>query len=251
MSNDGSILKHVRIYKWLKNMIDTNKFDEGTQLPTEEEIAAMFGYNRMTVRKAMDMLVNDGAIVRNRRTGTFLAQGYRESFNYSLDNIISFQELAEKRKMDASYSVYERRIVEASPAIKEELRLPAKSSVIEVCRIIKANAAPVMLEKSYFPYPEFKGILNMDLDRPAIYQNMINVYNLRLERSRQTLYAGLLDQMEKKLLGYAEAQEVPCIRQQNVIHSTDESPIFVFHASFPGDKFRFTVKSGGYKPELL
>lgn len=232
-------------------MIDTNKFDEGMQLPTEEEIAAMFGYNRMTVRKAMDMLVNDGAIVRNRRTGTFLAQGYRDSFNYSLDNIISFQELADSRRMAASYTVYERHIIEASPTIKRELKLPPKSSVVRICRIIMANTAPVMLEKSYFPYPEFKEILDMDLDRPAIYRNMINVYNLRLERSMQTFYAGLLDQAEKKLLGYDGTQEVPCIRQQNVIYSTDESPIFVFHATFPGDKFRFTVISGEYRPELL
>lgn len=251
MEKSSNILKHVRVYKWLKSMIDTNKFDEGVQLPTELEIAQMFGYNRMTVRKALDMLVNDGLIVRSRRKGTFLAQNYRDSFNYSLDSIISFQKLANEKNMVASYKVFDKRVIEASPKIERELGLPSKSSVIRISRIICANHRPVMLEKSFFSYPEFKDLLEADLNKPAIYQNLMSMYHLTLEQSLQTLYAGLLDQAEKEILGYDPATEVPCVRQQNVIHSTDHTPIFVFHATFPGDRFRFTVRSDAYQPELL
>lgn len=247
------ITKHEQVYRWLRTMIETNKFDEGTRLPTEEEIAAQFGISRMTVRKAMGTLVDEGVIVRIKRKGTFLSNAYanRENFFYDLNSIVSFENISRGKNVKTSYRVYENKVTEASPRVTAELCLPSNSLVIRVCRIISTNGKPAFLEKSYFPYPQFKDVLDRDFNKPNILSSVIQSRGEGLACATQTLIAGLLDSNEKIQLQYDKTQEIPCIRQQNIIYDEQHKPIFTFHATFPGDKFRFIVSSDGYKPDLM
>lgn len=250
---NGSLTKHEQVYNWLRSMIETNKFDEGTRLPTEEEIAAQFGISRMTVRKAMETLVDEGMIVRIKRKGTFLSNAYanRENFFYDLNSIVSFENISKGKNVKTSYRVYENKVIEASPKVTTELCLPNNSLVIRICRIISANGKPAFLEKSYFPYPQFKDVLDQDFNKPNILNSVIQSRGKDLACATQTLIAGLLDFTEKIQLQYDKAQEIPCIRQQNIIYDEQHKPIFAFHATFPGDKFRFIVSSDGYQPDLM
>lgn len=47
-------------------------YEVGSKIPTEMELAKSYGVHRGTIRKAMDILVNEGFIVRERRRGTFV-----------------------------------------------------------------------------------------------------------------------------------------------------------------------------------
>lgn len=247
------LTKHEQVYRWLKSNIDTNKFDEGTRLPTEEELAKQFGINRMTVRKAMARLVEEGTVVRIKRKGTFLSDAAtrHKHFYYNLNQIISFENILKDRKMTAEYRVYEKSVVDVSPHIAEELKLSVNSLVLMICRIISVDGCPSFLEKSYFPYPKFKKMLDMDFNKPNIYASVTQSLNCDLAHSGQTLIAGLMDINEKIQLGYDRDTEIPCMRQQNIIYDASNNPVFTFHATFPGDKFRFIVSSQGYKPDMV
>lgn len=251
--SEGNVTKHEQVYRWLKSMIDTNKFDEGTRLPTEEEIAKEFGINRMTVRKAMAILVEEGVIVRIKRKGTFLSEQYanRENFFYDLNRIVSFENISKDKNVKSTYRVFEKKIVEASPRVIAELCLPENSCVVKIGRIISTNGKPAFLEKSYFPYPKFKSLLDQDFDKPNILSSVISSLGKGLACATQVLIAGLLDTNEKIELHYEKSVEIPCIRQQNIIYDEQHNPIFTFHATFPGDKFRFIVSSDGYKPDMM
>ena len=113
MINDTKTLKHIRIYNWLREMIDRGRFLADEKLPTEIEIAKKFGVNRMTVRQAMDMLVNEGIINRKRGKGTFLLKK-PDKVNYLLDNIISFEGIAKEHNFKSKYEVIHRSVETAS-----------------------------------------------------------------------------------------------------------------------------------------
>lgn len=246
---DPLLTKHEQVYRWLKSMIDTNKFDEGARLPTEEELAQQFGFNRMTIRKAMAMLVDEGIIVRIKRKGTFLSESCSKNrcFFYDLNRIIFFESILKDRNMRADYRVYDMKVIDISPGVALELHLPGNSFVICIRRIISTDGTPSFLEKSYFPYPRFKNLLDKDFNKPNIFSSVIQSLNSDLAHAKQTLIAGLLDINEKDQLRYDKAIEIPCIRQHNVIYDNNNEPIFSFHATFPGDRFRFVVSSEGYK----
>lgn len=49
-------------------------YSEGDQIPSEEELATIFGVSRVTVRRAIGDLVLDGTLVRRQGAGTFVRQ---------------------------------------------------------------------------------------------------------------------------------------------------------------------------------
>jgi GntR family phosphonate transport system transcriptional regulator len=51
-----------QIMEWLKGEIASGAFEKGSRLPPESEIAARFGVNRHTVRRAIAALTAEGAV---------------------------------------------------------------------------------------------------------------------------------------------------------------------------------------------
>ncbi|MCB8819396.1 GntR family transcriptional regulator [Microvirga rosea] len=68
-------LKARRIYLLLRERILNGELEAGSRLPGELSIAAEYGISRVTVRRALDTLANDGLIDRRPGSGTFVREG--------------------------------------------------------------------------------------------------------------------------------------------------------------------------------
>lgn len=64
---------YYQLAEALKKMLETGVLAEGARFPSEREIAEAFDVSRTVIRPALDLLVGDGAIVRIRGSGTFVA----------------------------------------------------------------------------------------------------------------------------------------------------------------------------------
>jgi GntR family transcriptional regulator len=60
-----------RIYVILLQKLTDGSFPLGQSLPSEDELTSIFNVSRVTIRKAMDRLEQEGRIVRQRGRGTF------------------------------------------------------------------------------------------------------------------------------------------------------------------------------------
>lgn len=68
--------KYKQIYNQLYELISTGKYRAGDTLPTEMEMVQEYGVSRITVQKALKMLVDAGYIERIAGKGTFVKQFY-------------------------------------------------------------------------------------------------------------------------------------------------------------------------------
>ena len=64
--------KYLKIYQQLREEILHQDTPSNTQLPDEISLTKKFHCSRMTVKKALDMLVDEGLIYRKRGQGTFI-----------------------------------------------------------------------------------------------------------------------------------------------------------------------------------
>jgi len=87
---NSKLPKYVQILNWIHGMISRGKIKIGDQIPTEEELARMFGVNRMTVRQAIEELSIEKMIDRKRGKGTFLVSQKPRGLVYKLEHISSF-----------------------------------------------------------------------------------------------------------------------------------------------------------------
>ena len=64
--------KYVVVANHLRQQILEKEYNINEQLPQETAIAKALNVSRITVRKALDILVNEGLIYRIQGSGTFL-----------------------------------------------------------------------------------------------------------------------------------------------------------------------------------
>jgi DNA-binding FadR family transcriptional regulator len=59
----------------LRQMIDRRDFNDGKPMPPERELATEMGVGRRSVRRALDILEQEGRILRHQGRGTFVNRG--------------------------------------------------------------------------------------------------------------------------------------------------------------------------------
>lgn len=65
--------KYQEIESYLLEELSGGKYAVGDRFPSETELAIQFNVNALTIRKAYTKLVENGYVVRKRRTGTFVS----------------------------------------------------------------------------------------------------------------------------------------------------------------------------------
>lgn len=101
--------KHELIEKYYISLVEENKVLSGEQLPSENEIAAIFNVSRHTVRQALNYLAQEGWIYKERGKGSFFSNKKKDKprniavlttyiSDYIFPNIISGIEEELRRK---------------------------------------------------------------------------------------------------------------------------------------------------------
>lgn len=80
VSDDPAPL-YMQLQKILRDAIISRVIGPDAAIPPERDLADEFGVSRLTVRKAIEGLVNEGLITRRRGAGTFVAPRVEKSFS--------------------------------------------------------------------------------------------------------------------------------------------------------------------------
>ena len=72
-SDDGTPL-YLQLARNLRDHIDSGGITPGNALPSERDLSEMAGISRVTVRKAIEQLIEEGVLVRKQGSGTFVAR---------------------------------------------------------------------------------------------------------------------------------------------------------------------------------
>lgn len=73
--NAVSKYKYMQLAECLRGEILTSRFP-GKKLPTEDELTAQYSMSRNTVRQAVQLLVDQGFLVKIQGSGTFVSEGF-------------------------------------------------------------------------------------------------------------------------------------------------------------------------------
>lgn len=139
------------LYRQLQNNLRDAVAHSGsmpnTPLPTEREIAERLGISRVTVRKAVEGLVEDGLLVRRQGAGTFVA----DRIVKNTTGISSFTEDVQARGLVPSSKWIGVRRAQASGDEALALGLGPGTVVFRIHRIRMANDEPLAVEYSTIP----------------------------------------------------------------------------------------------------
>ncbi len=138
---------YQRLHRALREAIADRRLRTDEALPAERDIALGLGVSRITVRKAIDALVEEGLVTRRQGAGTFVAARIEKSFS----KLSSFSEDMISRGREPRSVWLSRSTGTVTPEESMSLGLGPGTPVYRFNRIRFADDAPMALEVSTVP----------------------------------------------------------------------------------------------------
>lgn len=147
LQSDAQTPLYVQLKETVRARIVRGEYPVGAKIPSETELRVEFGVSRITVRNAIEQLVAEGYLSKTQGKGTFVrARKLRRKLEY----VRGFTESLRQVGLDASTTVLQNTVVEATAQVAEQLELPVGAPVVYLQRIRSVDGQPVCLEHSYF-----------------------------------------------------------------------------------------------------
>jgi GntR family transcriptional regulator len=244
VDSNSPIPKYLQISNWLEEMIRKGRYGVGERLPSESSLAEICGVNRNTLRQAISELVAKGLISKKNGIGSFISARDHSPVKYILQNISSFTDDMLSMGIAPKTKILTQKVAEAEEELAEKLMLGGDKRVILTKRLRFGNGIPLVIERSYLPYGEYKSLLGMKLTG-SLYHILTEEFGTELHRSIQTFRAVPLSQEDAKLLEVPPKS--PGVFLESIIYDPKNIAVEVMHAHHRGDKYVFQVESGQFR----
>lgn len=153
---DVGIMKSMPLYRQIANEIKKDiargniKKDEA--IPTEKELAAAFQASRVTVRQAIQLLVDENLLYKVHGSGTYVKQ---QKIEHDIYRLQSFTEEIIKLGKVPSNKLLTFTNMQPEEEIRDRLQLPAEAQVFYIKRLRCADDVPIILEETFMPIAMF------------------------------------------------------------------------------------------------
>jgi GntR family transcriptional regulator len=176
---------YTQVYEYLAERIFSGALPPDTKL-SERELSRELEISRMTARRALTELVNEGLLIRRHGAGTFVA---KPKATYAPEELVSFSGAMRSRGFGVTSQLLEFSIVPAGQRLASVLGLDLGAALFCVVRLRLANRVPSILERCYLPQDRFPDLHEYDLERTSIHDILEQVYGLRPGRIDETIEA--------------------------------------------------------------
>ncbi|MDX2224987.1 MAG: GntR family transcriptional regulator [Rhodospirillaceae bacterium] len=221
-----------QVYLVLRENILSGAYGPDRPLPTENDLCRTFGVSRITVKRAMRMLADEGLVTRHRGRGTFVAQkDFPAPRRNALDDL-----LQTVRDIGASTEV--RRVgggpLPASPEAAEKLGCRPGETVHLIEQVRMLSGEPIALIHAYVPVRIAARLRDKDSAAlPVLAQ--LHAAGVPIERADQAVGATLADPATADRLGVDVG--APLIRVTRVVFDDTQAPVEWLVALYRGDRY--------------
>ena len=157
----------VRVADEIRNLIESGEYEPGSQLPTLDELAAQYGHSLAVIRKALDLLRQQGLVVTVQGKGSFVRERpnarrhgidrYSRSAWKGGTSILTAEAAAQGHK--AHQVIRELAEVPAPAVVSEKFGIPPKAPVWVRRRTTLIDDRPNQLADSYYELEVVAGTL--------------------------------------------------------------------------------------------
>lgn len=147
---EGHGPRYEQLYRHLVAAIADGTLKPETQIPPERDLADLAQVSRVTVRKAVGQLVEDGQLEQRRGAGTFV-RAPRARMDNSQSTLVSFSDYMRQRGKVPTSRILSAGLHAPTPAEQQALGLMTSGRVARIERLRSADGVPMALEYSSWP----------------------------------------------------------------------------------------------------
>lgn len=190
-SNDDAFFesgrpRHEQLSDWLRSKIEEGTYEVDDQLPSEHQLSERFGVSRITVRRALQTIENEGLIYRRQGLGSFVRD---RRTRQGLVRLTDFAQDMAQAGLEASSEVLHHAQETVSPDVAAPLDLDAEATVVRLDRLRLGNDTPIAVDRTWLPLFYAQLLEGHDLHRETIYGILEDDYEIPILRGRYRITA--------------------------------------------------------------
>lgn len=237
--------KYHQIYLVLREQLREGRFDAG--LPGELSLMQQFGVARVTIRRALEQLVQDGLIQRVPGRGTHpvrpgdlppagVAEGRGDAQQARLTGLL---ENLVTMGLRTTVRVLAVDVLAAPHEVAKTLRLPPGEQVQKAERVRSTEQGPLSHITTWVPQRYAQGFGEQELARQPILV-LLEKSGIQVGRAEQTISARLADADMARHLDVSVGSALLAVRR--LIYDDNDRPVQWLHGLYRPDRYEYQLQ---------
>ncbi|NLM68101.1 MAG: GntR family transcriptional regulator [Enterococcus sp.] len=191
--------KYVLISNDIRKKILEGVYEANEQIPFEKDLCVAYDASKMTVKKALDILVTEGLIIKRRGYGTFV----KDLAQDEIERIAMANQFRGTTALnvgkEVKSTILEFQVVGASDVVKNKLNMKEDSFVYDIYRVRYIDGRPEVMEKMYMPIDLIPGLKKSNVEG-SIYEYIEEDLGLKIQSGHRIISVRKATELEQQYL---------------------------------------------------
>jgi GntR family transcriptional regulator len=197
-------------------------------------MCALWGFNRTTLRSAIQRLIVEGKLYQKKGSGTYVAQ---PKLTRNLQDLTALSVSARHSGQTITNRVLSVDIMESNKQLTQKLHLPLGHRVHALTRLRYLDGEPVIIESSFMDYQRFSTLTNHDFEQESLYNVIENEFRIQIVKGVERVGITYVTDYEAELLEIEPGTAVFYL--SGVSYDEDGEPVEYFKSIVRADRMRF------------
>lgn len=226
---------YTDIYENIKNDIINGTYKPGEKLPSENDFCKIYGSSRGTVRKALELLAEEGLVNSLHGKGVFVLEN--NFITFSFGGLVSFKEASANNQQNFITSVPKFEEVVINEALNKKSNLPIKKEAYKLYRVRSLEGERIILDINYFLKDIIQG-LTKEIGEKSIYEYIEETLNLKIGFANRIIQVEPATSKDKANLDMKSYNFVVVVK--NYVHLNDGTQFEYTESRHRPDRFIFS-----------
>lgn len=237
------IPRYLLVYNSLKNRIENLDFPIGENLPPEPVLEKQFNVSRTTVRKAVEMLAEQGFVHIQQGRGTKVLDF---KTTQKLQYVTSFSETLKGKGVRVAHIIMSVRDVRPPKIVRENLGVKESEMMVLITRKTLANDVPIAIIKNFL-FPRMVPDLTSKVEGiESLYLLLENHYHIFIDAATDYISATTASAEEAEVLEVQEGEPLLVVRR---VSYRSGDPIEFADLRIIADRYEYSVHTKDRPPK--
>ncbi|MFD1175001.1 GntR family transcriptional regulator [Paenibacillus puldeungensis] len=227
---------YIQLKKAIQSAIFNGVYQQGEKIPTELELSDQYNVSRITVRKAVEELAQEGYLTKRQGKGTFVSH---VKIGRKIEHLVGFTAACKANGFTSHSTVTHREVIEPDAELQGALRLEKTEKAIYIQRKRYCGDSPLMLENNYYPQKRFSFLMEESLEG-SLYDLLRDKYGIDPNQPGESILEIVLADEQKAKLLETEIGK-PLFYMRTIIFDQHGLPVHVGKQYMMGDRYQFTL----------
>lgn len=227
--------KYMCIHENIKNDILQGNYKPGEKFPSENDFCKMYNTSRGTVRRALDMLSEEGLVNSVHGKGSFVLENNQITFSFG--NLVSFAEVSSINGNEFSTSVPMFEEVLIDEVLHEKTSLEKGKEAYKLYRTRSLDNENIILDVNYFMKDN---VLNLtkEIAEKSIYKYIEEELNIKIGFAKRIIKIEQANSIDKKYLNMKSYNFVVVVK--NFVYLYNGTQFEYTESRHRPDRFEFS-----------